>query len=320
MLTEVTVPALSRNTVMVKVHAAALNRIDLRMARGLVHGSSGGLGKACGMEWAGEIVEIGSDVTGWTAGQRVMGVGAGAFAEFLTADPGVILEVPEGLSYHEAATLPVGLQTMHDALVAQGRFRAGQNVLIQGASSGMGLMGMQIARELGAGLIIGTSTDADRRQRLGEFGADMALDSRADDWVTAVLTATGNEGVDILLDLVAGPLVIPGMRATKVGGRMVNIGRVGGEQGAVDFDLHSLRRIQYVGTTFRTRGPKEVSDVVAAATRDLRDAIGARRITMPVAGVYRLDQVDEAFAQMERNQHFGKLVLSVEERQEGTRP
>lgn len=306
---EVAKPRPGPGEVLVRVHAAALNRVDLRMSQGMVHGSAGGLGQVCGMEFSGEIEDVGPEVAEWSPGQRVMGAGPGAFAEFTTASAHTLFPVPESLSYQEAATLPVGLQTMHDALVTQGEFGEGQTLLIQGASSGMGLMGMQIAREYGAKLVIGTSTDAARRQRLPEFGADCALDSACADWVSEVLAITGGEGVDLLLDLVAGPLVTPGMQATRVGGRMINIGRVGGEQGAIDFDLHSMRRITYIGTTFRTRNREQVSRVVAAANRDLSAAVAHRRITMPVAGAFGLEEATTAFIRMDRNEHFGKLVL-----------
>lgn len=295
--------------VLVRVHAAALNRVDLRMSRGMAHGSAGGIGRVCGMEWAGEIVAVPADVDGWAKGQRVMGVGAGAFAQFTTPAAGSMFPIPETLSYVEAATLPVGLQTMHDALITQGGFTAGQSLLVQGASSGMGLMGMQIAKEFGARLIIGTSTNESRRERLAGFGADIVLNSRDAQWESEALAATDGEGVDLLADLVAGPLVTAGMRVTRVGGRMINIGRVGGEEGTVDFDLHSMRRITYIGTTFRTRGPDQVRAVVEAATRDLTDAVSSRRISMPVAATFTLDDATAAFSQMERNEHFGKLVL-----------
>lgn len=306
-------PVPGPHQVLIRVRAAALNRIDLRMSRGMAHGPSGGIGQACGMEWAGEIADVGSDVTGWSNGDRVMGVSPNAFAEFTTAYAQSIFAVPDGLSFDEAAALPVGLQTMHDALITQGSFGKGQTVLIQGASSGMGLMGMQIAKEFGAKLVIGTSTDTKRRQRLSAFGAGLALNSREEIWVSEVLAATGGDGVDVTLDLVAGPLVSAGMRATRIGGRMINIGRVGGEQGEIDFDLHSLRRITYIGTTFRTRTQNEVGAVVAAAARDLGDAVSSRRISMPIAGVYPLDEAITAFTLMERNEHFGKLVLSIDQ-------
>ena len=137
--------------------------------------------------------------------------------------------MPNDLPFEQAAALPVALQTMHDAIATNGMLEAGQSVLIQGASSGVGLMGLQIARYLRAGLVIGTSTSPQRRERLKEFGADLTIDTRAPDWVAQVLEATGGKGVDLLIDLLAGPLTNGNLAATRIGGRIVNVGRMAGE-------------------------------------------------------------------------------------------
>ena len=130
------------------------------------------------MEGAGEVAEVGADAKGVKVGDRVMGSGGGAFAELRLADHGRAVPDPgqANMSFEQAATLPVALNTMHNAVVTNGALQPGQTVLIQGASSGVGLMAMQIAKLKGAKLVIGTSTDADRRARLKEYGADLALD------------------------------------------------------------------------------------------------------------------------------------------------
>lgn len=264
-----------------------------------------------GMEWAGEVVALGEDVDSWSVGDRVMGMGGNAFAEFKVAPTKGIFAVPDGLRWREAAALPDGMQVMHDALVTQGLFEPGQSVLFQGASSGMGLMGMQIAQELGASKIIGTSTSAERRARLPEFGADLVLDSQSNSWVEEVLEATDGAGVDLVLDMIAGPTVSDSMRALRIGGRMVNIGRVAGETSEVDLDLHSMRRITYVGTTFRTRTHDQVIDVVDAAHTALAAALKDHRLSMPVEHVFRLEDALPAFDVMAENRHFGKIVIEV---------
>src|SRR5262249_26225294 len=127
----------------------------------------------------------------------------------------------------------------------------GQAVLIQGASSGVGLMAMQIAKLKGAKLVIGSSTDAYRRGRLKEFGADLAVDSSDPKRVDEVLKATNGEGVDLIVDQVSGPVANQNLKATRVLGRIVNVGRLGGTHGDFNFALHAARRISYVGVTFR---------------------------------------------------------------------
>jgi NADPH2:quinone reductase len=308
-LQEVPRPSPGEGEVLVRVRANALNRADLMMLRGGLHGGFGGVGFPLGLEFAGEIVEVGPGVEGRQVGDRVMCAGLAEFAEYAIAHPRRMYTVPAGMSLEQAATLPVALQTMHDAIGTNGMLAAGQSVLVQGASSAMGLMGMQVAKVLGAGTVIGTSTSPERRARLPEFGADVVLDSGAADWSAQVLDATRGEGVDLLIDLLAGPLVNGGLRATRIGGRMVNVGRMAGEQGEFDFDLNSLRRITYVGVTFRTRRPEEVEEIVARATRALGPAMDAGTLRMPIDEVFRFGDAAEAFERMGRNQHFGKIVL-----------
>src|SRR5260221_6602953 len=165
--------------VLVRVRACGLNRADLGMTKGHVHGSAGGAGTVLGMEWAGEVAEVGPEAKGVKAGDRVMGSGGAAFAEYTLADHGRLFHIPAqgNMSFEEAATLPVALATMHNAVVTNGALQSGQTVLIQGASSGGGLMAMQIANFKGPKLPIGSAADALRRGRLKEFGANLALHS-----------------------------------------------------------------------------------------------------------------------------------------------
>ncbi|MES2258026.1 MAG: zinc-binding dehydrogenase [Pseudomonadota bacterium] len=309
---EVALPEPGKEEVLVKVKAGALNRIDLMMMKGAAHGGVGGMGIPLGVEWAGEIVALGSAVDNWKVGDRVMSAGFGAFAEYTLGHARRMLPIPAGLSYEQAATLPVGLQTMHDAIATNGQLAPGQTVLIQGASSGMGLLGMQIAKCLGAGLVIGSSTSPERRAKLKDFGADAVIDSSAPDWVEQVKHATNGAGADLLVDLVAGPLVNGGMAALRVGGRMVNVGRVGGESGDFNFDLHSMRRITYIGVSFRTRTGAEVAEVRVRALAALGPALAEGSLRMPVDQVYRFDDAPAALERMAGNQHFGKIVLSLE--------
>ena len=309
---EVPRPSPADGQVLVKVRASALNRIDLTMAKGKQHGSAGGQGVPLGVEWAGEVAAVGSQVKAWQIGDRVMGAGIGAFAEYTLAHPAMMYAIPEGMPFEEAAALPVAMQTMHDAISTNGAMQAGQSVLIQGASSGMGLMGMQIARLLGAGLVLGSSTSAERRQKLRDYGANLPVDTSKSDWVQAVTNATDGMGVDLLIDLIAGPFVNGGMSATRVGGRIVNVGRVAGESGEFDFDLHSMRRITYVGVSFRTRTPAEVAAVVARARHDLEPALTQGKISMPVDKVYPLGDLASALEHMARNGHFGKIVVTAD--------
>jgi NADPH2:quinone reductase len=311
-LADVAPPAPGPEEVLVRVRACALNRADLLMLAGQKHGAAGGAGTVLGMEWMGEVVEVGKAVTAHRPGDQVMCSGKGGFAEYAVADHGRVIPVPSsGMSDAQAACLPVALQTMHDAIATNGQLRPGQQVLIQGASSGVGLMGLRIAKLLGAGQVIGTSTHAQRRERLAEFGADAALDSSDPGWVDRVLELTGGRGVDLVIDQLSGSVMNQNLRATAILGRIVNVGRLAGKEHGFDFDLHALRRISYVGVTFRTRSVEEVREINRRMLADLRPALQDGRLNLPIDSTYPLADAGQAFERMKRNEHFGKIVLQV---------
>ncbi len=305
-------PVPGADDVLVRVRACALNRADLGMLAGRMHGTHGGAGTVLGLEWAGEVIECGANVTHVKPGDRVMGSGKGAFAEYAVADRGRVSPLPQAaMSFEQATTLPIALQTMHDALVTNGRLQPGESVLIQGASSGVGLMALQIAKLMGAGFVIGTSTTAGRRSRLSEFGADLAIDSRDADWPAQARAATGERGVDLIVDQLAGSAANQNLAAAALRGRIVNVGRLAGTHAEFDFDLHALKRIHYIGVTFRTRTVDEVRRINELMLADLWPHLQAGTLALPIAQRFAFDQLGEAFACMKANQHFGKIVVTL---------
>jgi NADPH2:quinone reductase len=302
------VPEPKSNEIQVRVRAAALNRADLLMVAG-GHGFTAAA--VAGLEWSGEVVKTGGDVTGFRAGDRVMCSGNGGYAEYAVCDAGRASAIPaNNMTFEQAATLPIALNTMHNAVVTAGRLAAGESVLIQGASSGVGLMGLQIAKEKGAKLVIGTSTNADRRAKLRDYGADLALDSSDPKWADAVLEATDGKGVDLIVDQVSGGVMNDNLKAVRILGRIVNVGRLGGFSGEFNFDLHAFKRVDYIGVTFRTRSPQEVREIVTTMQADLWDAVEAGRLHIPIDRTFPLDDAAAAQDHMRRNGHFGKILLT----------
>ena len=310
-LTETAKPAPQGAQVLVKVQACGMNRADLGMIAGHVHGASGGVGTVLGMEWAGAIEALGPHATGVKVGDRVMGSGPGGYAEYALTDYGRLLPIPASMSFEDAASLPIALTTMHNAVVTVGQLQRGQNVLVQGASAGVGLMAMQIAKLKGAALVIGSSTDTARRARLKDCGADLAIDSKDPAWVEHVLKATGGNGVDLIIDQVSGSAANGNLAATKVLGRIVNVGRLGGTHGDFDFDLHAARRISYIGVTFRTRSMEEIRAIFANVKADIMPDVEAGRLRLPIDRVFAFDDISKAVAHMSANRHFGKIVLKL---------
>ena len=311
-LRDMPVPQPKPNEVLVRIRAAGLNRAELSMAEGHQHGPLGGNGAIIGLEWSGEVAAVGTEVIHFREGDRVMCSGNGGYAEYAVTDWGRVSPIPgSNIGFEQAATLPIALQTMHNALVTAGQMQPGQAVLIQGASSGVGLMGLQVAKLLGAGQVFGTSTNPGRRARLHEFGADHAIDTSDPAWPDAVLVATGGQGVDLIVDQVSASVANGNLRATRVLGRIVNVGRLGGARGEFDYDLHAARRIQYIGVTFRTRSVEEVREINRLVREDLWSALEAGKLALPIDRVFPLEQAVEAQAHMRTNGHFGKIVLLV---------
>jgi NADPH:quinone reductase len=299
------------NEVLVRVRAAGLNRADLNAARAKSHPGHGAAGSPIGLEWAGEVIETGSEAKNAKVGDRVLCSGSGGYAEYAVCDWGRVVPMPAGMSFEVAGSLSLALLTMHDAVVTNGRLKAGESVLIQGASSGVGLMGLMIAKLMGAKLVIGTSTNEERRKRLKEFGADLALDTRDPNWPEEALKATGGKGVNLVVDMVSGPMADQNVKASAVLGRIVNVGRLGGTRAEFDFDQHALKRIDYVGVTFRTRSIEEVREIVRRMRADLWDAVIAGQLRLPIDRSFPLQEAPAAQERMRANLHFGKIVLTM---------
>jgi NADPH2:quinone reductase len=301
------------NEVLIRVRASSLNRADLLVAQGHQHGPVGGIGARLGLECAGEVAAVGSEVQGVKAGDRVMGSAPGGYAEYAVTDAARVHRIPaNNMTFAQAACFPVALQTMHNAVVTAGRLKRGETLLIQGASSGVGLMGMQIGKVMGAALVMGTSTNPARRARLKEFGCDLALDSSDPKWPDEVKKATGGKGVDLIVDQVSASVANQNLAAAAILGRIVNVGRLGGMKGEFDFDLHALKRIDYIGVTFRTRTIDDVREINRLWRADLWPALEAGKLTMPIDRTFPLEKAADALAVMRANAHFGKIVLTME--------
>ena len=305
-------PAPKPNEVVIRVRASTLNRADLIVASGHRHGAVGGAGARIGLECAGEIEAVGSEVVGLKRGDRVMATAPGGIAEYAVTDFARVHAIPaNNMTYEQAACFPVALGTMHNAIVTAGRLKPGETLLMQGASAGVGLMGMQIAKLMGASLVMGTSTNAQRRARLNEFGCDLAIDSGEPQWPEEVKKATGGKGVDVIVDLVSAPVANQNLAAAAILGRIVNVGRLGGMKGEFDFDLHAAKRIDYIGVTFRTRTLEEIREINRLMRADLWPAVEAGKLHLPIYKTFPLAQVADALDMMKANRHFGKIAIAM---------
>ena len=303
-------PKPSNQQVLVKVKSCGLNRSDLLETQGQSFGHTGGDTKIIGGEFAGEVVELGEGVTELKVGDNIMCRGGSGWAEYAVASSKRSIKFnPEQISWEQAASIQGNLQTMHDAIVTNGKFISGQSVFIQGASSGVGIIGLQIAKALGASLVLGSSTNQNKLSKLSSYGADILIDTSKDNWLDKVLDVTKGKGVDVLIDMLSGDFVNKNMEATKINGHLINIGRLAGMNGNFNYDLHAKRRLHYVGTTGRTRSVEENLDVARVANKDLWDHVVDGKIRHVIFKTFRLNEASDALNIMNENKHFGKLVL-----------
>ena len=303
-------PEPTSEQVLVKVKSCGLNRSDLLETQGQSFGHTGGDTKIIGGEFAGEIVKLGEGVENLKVGDKVMCRGGSGWAEYAVANHKRAIKFnPEQISWEQAASIQGNLQTMHDAIVTNGKFISGQSVFIQGASSGVGIIGLQIAKALGASLILGSSTNQNKLSKLSSYGADILIDTSKENWLDKVLDVTEGKGVDVLIDMLSGDFVNKNMEATKINGHLINIGRLAGMNGNFNYDLHAKRRLHYVGTTGRTRSVEENLDVARVANKDLWDHVVDGKIRHVIFKTFRLNEASDALNIMNENKHFGKLVL-----------
>ena len=284
----------------VRVRAAGLNRADLLDARRSA-------GRPDGRELAGEIVEIGRHVEGWVLGERVMGRGPG-FASEAVVPAGEVMRVPGSLSFEEGAALPVALMTMHDALTTNGLLAPGGRVLMHAASSGVGVIGVQLSAMLGAAVVFATSRSAAKlavlRSHLGDLGCDLI---GIDTSVTAFETVATE--VDVIVDNVGASVLRGNVAACRVGGRIVQVGRLGGGDAGIDLDELARKRIGLIGVTFRTRTGDDVVEIIRRLLADVGDRLDELRPR--IERTYPLSQVETALADLATNSHVGKIVVTA---------
>jgi NADPH2:quinone reductase len=296
---------LNPDQLLVRVRAASLNRADLAALAAAQN-------TVLGMEWAGDVVQVGSNVQGFSVGDRVMCSGSGAFAQYAVTDWGRAARIPDQLTYRQGASLMLALQTMHNAVVTHGSVQATDTVLIHGAASGVGLMAAQIARQAGASLVMGTSRNAAHRQALQKAGFDLVLDPTDAAWKDHVAQATKNAGVNVIIDQVSGPQFNDLIDVAAVLARIVNVGRLGGAAGPFNFEAHALKRIRYTGVTFRTRSAQEIRELTGLMMRDLGPALAAGTLSMPLYEDFAMHQAQAAYDLMASNAHFGKITLAID--------
>ena len=296
--------------VLVKVRAAGINRGELLMTRDYSSRNPRLKAIPSGIEFAGEIVEVGEDATGWHVGERVMARGVGGYAEYATALCTTLIRIPDTMMYAEAAAIPNVFITSYDALITNAKLAPEENVVVTAASSGIGTASIQLAQLFGAHKVIGTTRDATKTQALLKVGATHVIDTSGPGFPDRVREITGDEyGADVIIDSVGGPMFADSLDALALGGRFVSVGRNGGTKGEIDLDKLAARRANLIGTTFRTRTPQQIFNCFEVFMEGCANALAEGRIKGIVDRTFPFDRLHDAHKYMLADGQIGKIVL-----------
>jgi putative PIG3 family NAD(P)H quinone oxidoreductase len=296
---------------LVRVHAAALNRADLmQRTGGYPQPGPKPAFEVPGLEFGGEVVGTGSLVEGFAIGDRVMGLLAGGGqAEHVIIHQRMALRVPERLSWVEAGATPEVYITAHDALL-QCALAPGESLLVHAAGSGVGVAAVQIAKQvMGASLVIGTAGTDDKIARSRELGLDVGVNYNTADFAEVVQSATNGRGVDVLLDVVGASYLDRNLRSLALRRRMIIVGTMGGGKSEANLGMVLMKRLQVRGTTLRARPLEEKAATTRAFEKSVLPAIASGRVQVIVDRVFPASEVAAAHEYLASNANFGKVVL-----------
>ena len=314
-VSDVAEPVADSEEVVVEVAATALNRADLLQRRGLypsppLVGFSMPAPEIPGMEFSGRVIAVGERVTTRAVGEEVMGiVGGGAYAERLVVHERQTMRVPRGIAVADAAAIPEVFITAFDALVVQGGLTSGRVALVHAGASGVGTAAIQIAKAIGARVIITAS--AGKLAACKTLGADLAIDYSSTDFVEAVIGFTDGEGVDVVLDVIGGDYVNRNLAALRTGGRIVQVGTMGGGRTDVNIGMLLPKRATIIGTVLRSRPLEEKIAITQRFAAEMLPLFDQERLVPIIDSRFRLEDIADAHLRMESNANIGKILVDV---------
>jgi NADPH2:quinone reductase len=305
-------PQPAPDQVLIRVHAAGLNRADLLQIRGNYPPPPGYSPNIPGLEFAGEVIAVRENVERWKIGDRVFSITPGeAQAEFLLTDERLLAKIPAGVSFTEAAAVPEAFITAHDAIITLGGLKKGETLLIHAVGSGVGLAGLQLAKAKGA-FVIGTSRTQDKLDKCEEFGLDSAiLADKAIDFASSVKNATSGKGVDVILDLVGAAYFQQNLESLRDKGRMILVGLTSGSKAEFDLGLALRKRLRIIGTVLRARSTDEKAEVVAKFASEVVPLFESGKIRPNLDRVFPVTEAIAAYKYLESNESFGKVILEI---------
>lgn len=311
-LQDVPEPQPSRGEVRVRVMATALNRADVLQRKGQYAPPPGVPKEIPGLEFAGIITEVHEDVTGFTPGDRVFGlVAGGSYAQFVVTHHRTLAKIPDNLSFEQAAACPEAFVTAYDAMVSQANLRSGEWVLIHAAGSGVGTAAIQLCKALGA-RSIGTTRTKDKIDRAMELGLHHGIVIEKGDFSDEVKTLVGAQGVDVVLELVGGNYLVEDLECVATQGRIVLVGLLAGAKVEMNLQRVLSKRVLIKGTTLRARPLEEKIVAGKLLANNIAPLLESGAIKPIIDKVFDISEVARAHEYMEKNDSFGKVILTLE--------
>jgi len=296
--------------VLVKVAAAGVNRPDLAQRSGS-YPPPPGASPLPGLEVAGEVVLVGEGVARWRPGEQVCAlVNGGGYAEYCVVEDVQALPIPAGHDLITAAAIPETFFTVWANVFERGRLAAGEWFLVHGGSSGIGTTAIQLAKAFGA-KVIATAGSAEKCQACRELGADRAVNYRSEDFVKACQEATGGQGVDLILDMVAGAYTERNILAAADDGRIVQIAVLGGANVSINIARVMMKRLTLTGSTLRPRSRAFKGSLAAALEKMVWPLLASGTVRVVLDATFPLLKAAEAHRHLEAGEHIGKVVLTV---------
>ena len=307
---EMPVPEVHEGCLLVKVRAAGINRPDIgqRMGR---YPPPKGVTEVLGLEIAGEIVAVGANVKEWKLGDRCCAlVAGGGYAEYCEAPAPQCLPVPKGMAWVQAAALPETFFTVWHNVFERGHLASGETILIHGGASGIGTTAIQLACAFGATVLATAGTD-EKCKACEKLGARRAINYRSEDFVAVVSAFTEGRGVDVVLDMVAGPYAPRNLTCLAQDGRLIVIAVQGGTTAEIDFRAVLSKRATISGSTLRPQSVAQKGRIAMALLEKVWPLLESGRAAPVIYRTFPLEQAREAHALLESGEHIGKIVLEV---------
>jgi len=306
-------PRASLDRVRLRVRATGLNRADILQRLGRYPAPPGYPQDIPGIEFAGEVADVGDEVREWKIGDRVFGItGGGGQAEYVTVPANHLARIPDRLDWAEAAAIPEVFMTAHDALFTQCGVTIGEHVLIHAAGSGVGTSAIQLVKAAGA-FAYGTSRTADKLERAKEFGLTSSIVVEGDPAVFADASKqwTDGSGVNVVLDLVGAAYLNANLQSLATKGRLIFVGTTSGSKAEIDYGIVMHKRLRIMGTSLRIRSPEEKATATRLFAEQVVPLLASGEVRPVIDRVFPVEDVRAAHERIESNESFGKVVLMM---------